>query len=234
MNDASVWQMFDALATRYDRINRVLSLGQDRKWRRVMLQHLPAGDALQLLDVATGTGDVLLDLVQHCQRINKAVGVDMAQQMLQLAQHNKACGMQLAHVSWQQGNAMQLPFAAATFHVVTMAFGIRNTSDPQRVLQQIHRVLKPGGRALILEFSLPSSAWLRGGYMLYLRHIVPLLGGMLSGQKQAYRYLNQSIEQFATPQKMLYWMQQAGFENLHVVSMNLGTVTLYCGDRHLA
>ena len=82
-----------------------------------------------------------------------------------------------------------------------------------------------------MEFSLPSSTWLRGGYLFYLRHIVPLMGGVLSGQPQAYRYLNQSIEQFAQPQKMLHWMRQAGFEQLQAVCMHVGTVTLYCGDR---
>ncbi|MEM7588595.1 MAG: bifunctional demethylmenaquinone methyltransferase/2-methoxy-6-polyprenyl-1,4-benzoquinol methylase UbiE [Myxococcota bacterium] len=229
MNDTSVWQMFDALATRYDRINRVLSFGQDRRWRRQMAKHLPAGDKLRMLDLATGTGDVLLDTVKSCQRVDEAVGVDMAKHMLQLAQH-KAGRLGVKNVSWQQANALQLPFATATFDVVTMAFGIRNTSDPQRVLRHMHRVLKSQGRALILEFSMPSSAWLRAVYLSYLRHVVPWVGGVLSKQPQAYRYLNQSIETFAQPQEMIHWMQQAGFDNVRAIPMNWGTVTLYCGD----
>ena len=223
-----VWHMFNRLAKRYDGVNRVLSLGLDGGWRRTLVDYVPPDRPLRLLDVATGTGDVLLELLQQCPQIHQATGVDMAEEMLQLARC-KAAAKGLTHVEWCQGDAMNLPLANDSFDVVTMAFGLRNMAKPQAALSHIHRVLAPGGRVLILEFSVPRSWWLRLPYLFYLRHILPRIGGLLSGQPQAYRYLNRTVEEFASPHQVTKWLRQAGFTHVRATPLTCGIVTLYEG-----
>ncbi|MEM7496059.1 MAG: bifunctional demethylmenaquinone methyltransferase/2-methoxy-6-polyprenyl-1,4-benzoquinol methylase UbiE [Myxococcota bacterium] len=225
-----VWHMFNRLAKRYDRVNRVLSLGLDHGWRRALSRHLPPDRPLRLLDVATGTGDVVFSLLRHHPRIHQATGVDMAEEMLQLARH-KAAAKGLTHVEWRKGDATNLPFAKGSFDVVTMAFGLRNVSDPRAALRHMHRMLAGGGRVLMLEFSMPRSWWLRPPYLFYLRRVLPWIGGLLSGQPQAYRYLDRTIEAFATPDQVVEWLRRAGFIHVRAIPLTGGIVTLYEGAK---
>lgn len=221
-----VSSLFNSIASRYDAINRILSFGLDLHWRRALRKHLPLQQNLHLLDVATGTGDQLLALLPD-RRIASAIGVDIAREMLERGRFKlKKWSSQ---VQLQEGDALSLAFGAHTFDAVTISFGIRNVPNPHLALQEMHRVLKPQGRILILEFSMPRT-WRLPFYRLYLRHILPRVGGLLSGNPDAYRYLNRTIESFPSGDAFLAWMRQAGFTNLSAHPMTGGAVTLYVGS----
>ena len=149
------WKMFNAIAGRYDFLNRLLSLGQDIRWRRTLMQFLPGHDGLTILDLATGTGDVLIALAKDNPKIIRGVGVDPAVKMLDIGRHKiKMAGLE-DRLMLQQGDAQALPFLDETFDCVTISFGIRNIPDLRLVLLEMYRVTKKGGRILILEFSKP-------------------------------------------------------------------------------
>jgi demethylmenaquinone methyltransferase/2-methoxy-6-polyprenyl-1,4-benzoquinol methylase len=218
------WKMFDRIARGYDRANRILSLGADRSWRKRLARHLPEGK-LALLDVATGTGDQLLALFgQKNIQIAQAFGVDLSQEMLHLAKEK------LAHTPTKLllASADQLPFSKNFFDAATISFGIRNVPSPLTALQELHRVLKPQGKALILEFSIPPFP-IRPFHLFYLRHILPHVGRFLSRDPEAYRYLNQTIETFPYGKAFVNLMKQAGFSQLTVEPMMFGAVSLYVG-----
>lgn len=214
--------MFDRISSTYDRINRILSFGMDRRWRKKVAEFLPQRPHLQILDLATGTGDQIAALLDHKATFT---GIDLSEEMLRLA--HKKIGRRARFV---HGNAEELPFENHTFDAATFSFGIRNVNDPHRSLQEIHRVLKQKGRCLILEFSLPSGP-LRRLYLFYLRHILPRIGGLLSRKPDAYRYLNQTIETFPSGKAFCAWMKEAGFASVHTVPMAFGGVTLYVGEK---
>ncbi len=197
------------------------------RWRRALRKFLPPQHNLHLLDVATGTGDQLLALLAD-SRIASAIGVDIARDMLERGR--------LKLVPWsgrvrlQEGDALALAFAAHTFDVITISFGIRNVPNPLLALREMRRVLKPHGRILILEFSMPTG-WRLPFFRLYLRHILPRIGGLLSGNPDAYRYLNRTIESFPSGQAFLAWMHEAGFKHATAHPLTGGAVTLYTAIR---
>lgn len=218
------WKMFDTISPTYDRVNRILSLGMDRSWRRKAARFLPEGP-LRLLDLATGTGDQIAALLPT-KKIESAVGIDLSSEMLSIAQ--KKLGSE-PHISFQRADAEELPFANDSFNAATFSFGIRNVPSPLRALKEVHRILKPNGRALILEFSLPPLP-IRPFYLFYLRHILPHLGGALSRKFSAYRYLNETIETFPSGQAFRSLMEEAGFKAFSH-PMAFGAVTLYVGEK---
>lgn len=224
------WRMFDRIAPRYDLLNRLLSMRRDVAWRRRLYRHLPEGRDLRVLDLATGTADVLLSLFAEGRKAAFGVGLDMAGKMLLLAQ-KKVAGQGLAsRVHLVRGDATRLGFESGAFDAVTMAFGIRNVVDTPMALREMRRVLKPGGRAIILEFSLPSNPVLRSGYLLYFRHVLPRVGGMVSGDAPAYRYLNQTVETYPYGDAFLRLMDDAGFHHVKAHSLTFGVATIYTGD----
>ena len=222
-----VWKMFNQISSSYDRINRVLSLGRDRAWRKKVAKEMPLKPHLEVLDLATGTGDQLIALFQAGLSIQRAVGIDLAEEMLNIGRAKVAANPK---IELKLGDAMSLPFADQSFDAATFSFGIRNVTDPLVSLQEIYRVLKPKGRCLILEFSMPKPL-IRPFFLFYLRKILPRVGGILSNNQAAYRYLNQTIETFPSGQAFLDVMKQAGFRALRKIPMNFGGVTLYIGDR---
>jgi demethylmenaquinone methyltransferase/2-methoxy-6-polyprenyl-1,4-benzoquinol methylase len=222
-----VWKMFNQISPSYDRINRILSFGRDTAWRKKVAKELPLKPHLQVLDLATGTGDQLIALFQAGLSIQRAVGIDLADEMLKIGRAKVAAN---AKIELIHGDAMNIPFPEQSFDATTFSFGIRNVDDPLVSLKEIHRVLKPKGRCLILEFSMPSPA-IRPFFLFYLRKILPKIGGLLSKNQAAYRYLNKTIETFPSGQAFLDLMKQAGFQSLRKISMNLGGVTLYIGDK---
>jgi len=227
-----IWKMFNRIAPAYDRANLVLSFGTDRNWRRKLVNALPEDPDLCLLDLATGTGDVLIAAARargSCLRMG--VGLDMSGGMLavgrkklQAAGLNSICAM-------VRGDALRLPFPDNWADGITMAFGIRNTLDPAVALREMHRVCRPGGRTLILEFSLPENPLLRAGYLLYFRHVLPILGGWIAGDTDAYRYLNRTVESFPRGQTFLSLMEDAGFTSLQVTPLTFGIAALYRGEK---
>lgn len=222
--------MFDRIAGRYDLLNRMLSCGIDRRWRTRLAGLLPPGNSLVTLDLACGTADQLIALAET-GRVSKGIGLDLAEQMLALGREKIGRRKLNQLLSLQTGDVEKLTFERETFDVVSISFGIRNMTDAQSVLAEMLRVLKPGGRVLILEFSVPSNRIVRGLYLFYLRHILPRLGAVISGDSTAYRYLNETIETFPYGDAFCRIMKQAGFSCVICTPLTAGIVSLYQGDR---
>lgn len=224
-------KMFDQIAKRYDLVNRLLSFGQDIAWREEMKKHLPAKANFELLDIATGTGDVVISLVKDNLDIGVAYGVDLSEGMLEIAKVKvKAQGLQ-SKIMLQTADAQALSFLDGTFDAVTIAFGIRNIPDLRLALLEMYRVLKKDGRVMILEFSLPKNPLIRVGHWVYLNIIVPVVGFIFSGHTSAYRYLAQTIESFPYGERFCKILKQMGFTNIHSKKFLGGTATLYWADK---
>lgn len=222
--------MFDRIAHRYDTLNRLLSFGRDRAWRRCIKRYLPDRDGLRVLDLATGTADQLLCLADDT-RVMSGIGMDRAVKMLEIGREKiKRRGLDRS-LSVREGDAVSVPADNASADVVTMSFGIRNVVSIMEVLSEMHRVLKPGGRALILEFSMPKNAVVRWYYLVYLRYILPRVGALLSGDADAYRYLNKTVEKFPYGSAFCEIMHEAGFQSVQAHPMTLGVATIYQGDK---
>ncbi|MFM1920838.1 MAG: hypothetical protein RLZZ303_2472 [Candidatus Hydrogenedentota bacterium] len=223
--------MFDRIAHRYDLLNRILSMGTDRAWRKTMRRYLPGQGPLRLLDIATGTADVMLFLDRTSGRIASGVGLDLSAGMLSHGRGKILARGLDGRLRLVRGDATCLGAAEGSFDAATFSFGIRNVLDVPAALREMLRVLRPGGRALILEFSIPGSPLIRVPYLFYFRHILPLIGGALSGDTQAYRYLNKTVETFPYGEAFLALMRDAGYVNLKAVPLSFGIATLYLGDK---
>jgi demethylmenaquinone methyltransferase/2-methoxy-6-polyprenyl-1,4-benzoquinol methylase len=223
--------MFDRIAPRYDLLNRLLSFRRDVAWRRALARALPAEKSLRVLDLATGTADVLISLSRVRGKIARGVGLDKSAGMIARGKDKIAHESGAAALSLVRGDACGIGFRDESFDAVSMAFGIRNVPDVSAALREIHRVIRPGGRALILEFSLPRNALLRAGYLMYFRHVLPRVGGFVSGDAQAYKYLNESVEAFPRGEGFLALMRQAGFRNSTATALSFGIATLYVGEK---
>ena len=231
ISQANSWQMFNDISQVYDLLNRVLSLGLDTGWRRKLNLFISSSRPLSVLDIATGTADVLIGLVNENQNIERAYGIDLADKMLLKGQH-KIDRLGLSQrIKLKNGDAQQVPFPDHHFDVVTMAFGIRNIENPITALKEMHRILKKEGRVLILEFSLPHNPFLKFFYLIYLRILVPFFGGLLSGHYQAYYYLNRTIERFPHGENFCRLMKQVGFKNTKTYPLTFGIATIYQGDK---
>ena len=226
------WQMFNRIASRYDLVNGVLSGGLHHLWRRRLRRQLLSEKQQSLLDLATGTGDVMVTIHDssygHC--FKEMIGMDLSEKMLDVGRQ-KCKKKGVSSLTFQWGDAMAIPFDEKRFNMVTMSFGIRNVTDPLVCLKESYRVLKAGGRLLILEFSLPSWGWFRRLYLWYLRHILPRIGGWLSGDVAAYCYLNKTIETFPHGRDFCGLMQRSGFDDVKAIPLTGGIVTLYQGDK---
>ena len=226
-----VEKMFDTISPTYDRTNRILSLGLDQYWRRRVAKFLPKRQPLYLLDCATGTGDQLIALMEHTESVGQAVGIDLATEMLRLGRQKIKEKPYKNKVLLQEASATALPFAENTFDCATIAFGIRNVDDVPLALSEMRRVLKPGGRLVVLEFSLPKNEILKALHLFYLRKCLPYIGGWLSKNRDAYTYLNKTIEAFPSGQNFCGLLKHAGFISASAHPLTLGIVTLYVGDK---
>ena len=226
-----VWRMFDRIARRYDLLNRLLSFGQDIRWRKKVGQFLSNDDKQYILDLATGTGDQLLYLVKKHSRIDRAIGTDLAMKMLEIGQTKIKKEKLAERISLQKGSAEQINFSDNTFDAITISFGIRNVVSVSEALSEMHRVLKPSGRALILEFSIPKNRLMRKVYLLYFRYILPTLGSVISGDGYAYKYLNDTVETFPYGNDFCHLMVNAGFQNVYMYPMTFGIATIYVGEK---
>lgn len=213
--------MFSAIAPRYDALNRILSLGTDRTWRRRAGDLLGAGPADLAADLCCGTGDLALALAQRGATV---VGADFSRPMLRLAARKG-----LARLA--EADCLRLPFPDGCFDLVTVAFGARNLSDLPAGLREIHRVLRPGGRVGILEFATPTWPIFRRIYLGYLRWAVPAVGAAVSGKPAAYRHLSSSIQVFPDQQAMKLILAGAGFASVRHVDFAGGIAALYIGER---
>lgn len=225
-----VWDMFDRFSGRYDLANRVISFGQDMAWRRRLASFAPRCEDLDVLDLATGTGDQLLALLQAGIRWRRAVGLDMASGML-LRARSKNLPKDAAPVEWVEGNAVSPPFPPESFDFITMSYGIRNVVDVVGCLRSIFTLLKPGGRAAILETSRPDSPVVAWAHKVFLRVWVQRLGGWISGDPAAFKYLPETILTFPSGEEFLELMRSAGFVNCARLPLMLGAVSIYHGGK---
>ncbi|MFO0782355.1 MAG: bifunctional demethylmenaquinone methyltransferase/2-methoxy-6-polyprenyl-1,4-benzoquinol methylase UbiE [Phycisphaerales bacterium] len=223
-----VQAMFAAIARRYDLNNRVHSLWQDQRWRRAAVRAANVAPTTRVLDVACGTGD--LTLAFAAAGAGTVTGVDFTPQMLDIARHK--AGAPTQRISFEEGDAMRLRFADRSMDVVSIAFGIRNVTEPQQALREFARVLAPGGRLVILEFAEPANALLRAASNLYTRQIMPWTATLLAWDRSgAYRYLPRSVSTFMDPAALRQAMQRAGFQQISDTSLSGGICRLYRGVR---
>lgn len=215
-----VTAMFDRIARRYDLLNRLMTLGIDVRWRRRLVRTLDTDTERRVIDVCTGTGDVALAL---SRRGHTVVGVDAAREMLRLAQARAGS----ASVSWCQGDCYALPRADGEFHAATMSFGIRNIADRVRALREIRRVVRPGGRLLVLEALPPTSRAVRWFMDVHQGTVFPLLGRFVAGDRPAYEYLGRSIAAFGTAEAFGDQLHAAGWRPSARTPMSGGSVALF-------
>ena len=225
-----IYQTFNSIASTYSKINGILSCGIDRYWRNVLCSQVPKNKKLKILDLATGTGDQSFTILAKRPKV-KIIGVDLAEKMLEIAKKRAQETLYLDRFKLSRASATQIPFKERSFDLVTMSFGIRNVGDPQKCFDEIFRVLKPSGKLLILEFSLPKNRVIKSLYLLYLRYILPHIGGLLSGNKEAYTYLNQTIEEFPSREGFCSLLKKKGFKSVKFKSLSLGIVNLYIGKK---
>lgn len=223
--------MFDGIAPSYDRLNHLMSLGVDKIWRRRALKEIIDGTQQQILDVACGTGDSTIAIALKAAPGSRITGIDISTGMMEPLMRKAAHEGVHDRIKLLVADALDMPFPDGTFHRVTCAFGVRNFEDKSRGLAEFHRVLKPGGKAVILELSVPSKPWLRQLYDIYFMHILPWIGGMVSGNKEAYRYLPASVHAFPSPSAFCAMMEEAGFRNVRHISLSMGLCRLYTGEK---
>lgn len=226
------WRMFDRIAHRYDLLNHLLSMGTDCYWRARVARELRDFEVRRFADIATGTADQLLSLCHRCPDVECAIGVDMSSKMLEHGQEKVAAESGTA-ITLVHGDALRLPLQGESVDAVTISFGIRNVVDVVGGLREMHRVLRPGGRALVLEFSLPRFAPFRAGYLFYFRHILPRIGGLISGDAHAYNYLNKTVETFPYGEAFCDLMKEAGFATVQATPLTFGIATIYRGEKAL-
>lgn len=231
ISPAEAPRMFNRIAQRYDLLNTVLSLGRDAAWRNRLAQYACVDGPVRVLDVAAGTGAVLRALMQRPDRPVLGIGLDNASQMLAIGRRKLARNGLNGSCTLVHGDAGRLPFQDESFDVLTIAFGIRNMPDVPGAVREMRRVLRHGGRLLALEFSLPANAWVRAVYLPYFRHILPRIGGFVSGDREAYRYLNHSVERFPYGEAFCRLLAGGGFGNVRAVPLTFGIATLYQGER---
>ncbi len=220
--------MFDQIAFRYDFLNRFLSGGVDIYWRKKAIRELKSLHPRKILDVATGTADVAIMTWKYLQP-DQIIGIDISEGMLQLGRQKVAKLLLNKHIELVRGDSEAINFEENTFDAVTVAFGVRNFENLEKGLSEMYRVLRPGGKLVILEFSKPQKKWFKGIYNLYMKIIAPKAGQWLSKNKDAYQYLNNSVNAFPEGETFLHILQQTGFTQTTFERLSLGICTIYCG-----
>ena len=223
--------MFDAIAHRYDSLNHLLSAGFDRRWRRQAVAALDLRAGARLLDVCTGTADLAMAASRHQPAPRAVLGVDFAGAMLALGRQKlQSAGVDRV-VRLVRGDACRLPCSSDTMDAVTVGFGIRNVAETERAVEEMFRVLKPGGRLVILEFGEPRLPILRSLYLWYFRRVLPRIGRLLSKHTEAYAYLPASVSAFLTPDAFVALLRTTGFSEIRVDRLTYGVVYLYVGHK---
>jgi demethylmenaquinone methyltransferase/2-methoxy-6-polyprenyl-1,4-benzoquinol methylase len=222
--------MFANIAARYDLLNHLLSGNIDKRWRRIVAKTLSATLAksgARVLDVACGTGDLSLTLFERGEA--RIVGIDFCRPMLDIAASKASrSGYSLPFV---EGDALDLPFADCSFEAATIAFGLRNLTSVDAGFRELLRVLKPGGRVAVLEFSKPRAPLLRSLFRVYFTKVLPLFGGLVSGSRSAYEYLPDSVSRFPDQEELASLMNKIGFAEVEYQNLTGGIAALHCGTR---
>jgi demethylmenaquinone methyltransferase/2-methoxy-6-polyprenyl-1,4-benzoquinol methylase len=217
--------MFDRIAHRYDLVNTVLSGGTDAGWRRCAARETRLQTRGSALDVACGSGKLTAELARMTGSGGRVVGLDFSPQMLEIARREHP------GIEFIEGDALNLPFDEASFDVSTIAFGLRNLADPVLGLREMLRVIKPAGHAVVLEFVRPPRGPIGATYRVYLRTLLPLIGGLLSGKPDAYRYLSETVDSYRTPGELGDLAMRAGWSGVRFTALAMGTVGVLSGAR---
>lgn len=228
--------MFDNIAPWYDFLNRLLSLRRDVYWRKFTADQIFLGQTRRILDVACGTGDIALEVINSQSAVHQVIAIDFSLNMISIAKGKISTP---SHAVWKVNtpskirlalaDALNLPFKDATFDDCIIAFGIRNIPFRRPALEEMTRVLSTGGQIMVLEFATPRTRFFKNAYLLYLNRILPLIGGLFSKNKGAYRYLSETIMNFPDPEKFCELMKEAGLKNVHYHKLTLGIVNLHIG-----
>lgn len=218
--------MFATISSRYDRANTVLSGGVHHLWRRKAVRMSGATDGDEVLDCATGTGDLAIAFRKAVGAQGRVVATDFVPEMLQIAR-TKA-----SDITFEVADVTRLPFEDASFDISSISFGIRNVNDPSRGIAEMARVVRPGGRVMVLEFGQPSGRIFGGAYDFYRKRVLPRVGGMVTGEKDAYEYLERSAGRFPCGDDFVALMRETGaFSSIDFVTLTFGIAYLYRGVR---
>jgi demethylmenaquinone methyltransferase/2-methoxy-6-polyprenyl-1,4-benzoquinol methylase len=220
--------MFTAIAPRYDFLNWLLSVGQDKYWRKQAVDLLDPIRRDHILDVATGTCDIVIEIAKRNLAV-RIFGIDFSQRMLELGKAKVSRNNYDKSVSFQIGSGEHLPFANESFDGVVCAFGIRNFANMKTGLREFYRVLKPGGRIVILEFSVPKNQFINAVYECYFNFILPKIGNLISGHSNAYTYLPESVTHFPNQRTFVEWIEKTGFKKVSFVQLTFGIVSIHRG-----
>lgn len=221
-----VQDMFGRIAKTYDVMNLLMTAGQDRQWRKFVIRqaNMSAGD--RLLDIASGTGDIAFEAIQRVPGV-QPISADFSLPMMHVGQ-KRPLGSQ---VQWTGADAMNLPFNDNSFDAVTAGYLLRNVPDIERTLSEIHRVLKPQKRFVVLDSSPPPPSAIRPFIDIHLRYVIPTMGRLISGEVDAYKYLPESTQAFKTPTELAKLMVQAGFERVSFKTFMFGTMAVHWGEK---
>jgi demethylmenaquinone methyltransferase/2-methoxy-6-polyprenyl-1,4-benzoquinol methylase len=226
---AAIRSMFDRIAPRYDLLNRLLSAGVDVRWRRKAVDALDLKDAARILDLCTGTADLLIEALGRDSR-RRGLGADLSPQMLARGLRKLERRGMATRSALVCADAERLPLREALFEGALVSFGIRNVGDRERALREVLRVLRPGSRLVVLEFGVPRGL-LGPPYRFYFGHVLPWIGGILSGDPAAYSYLPASVAAFPSPEAFAALMEKAGFGAVSWTTLTGGIATLHRGDK---
>lgn len=222
--------MFDGIAPRYDLLNRVLSMGVDRRWRRMLVKQVLLQNPLSVLDVATGTADLAIMVAKKCEKV-RVTGADIAENMLAVGRRKVERANLSQRIALQKASALSLPFPGNHFDAAMVAFGVRNFENPVLGLREIHRTLKPGGRLLVLEFTNPKGKLFGKLYSFYFYRVLPAIGRLISGHRSAYTYLPNSVKAFAEREAFVNLLSEAGFEKAGYRQLSMGIAALYSASK---
>jgi demethylmenaquinone methyltransferase/2-methoxy-6-polyprenyl-1,4-benzoquinol methylase len=226
---AKIQSMFSTIAHRYDLLNKVLSLGIDRYWRKFAVSQLPALENPVFLDVATGTCDVALEIIKRHSRNTKVTGVDFSEGMLKLGREKvKQAGLE-NRIDVRFADVTALPFEDNSFDASIIAFGIRNVREYEKGLREMGRVVKSGGKVVILEFTSIQHPLFRAPYKFYITKVLPFIGEVISGKKGAYKYLPSSMLEFPGPEEFKQAMERAGLKDVRYHRLSLGITAVHVG-----
>lgn len=222
----AVKEIFNDIAPKYDLLNHFLSLNIDKSWRRKAIGYIRQEEKGELLDVACGTGD--FSIAAYRAGVRKVTGIDISANMVAIGQ-KKVAELGLPHITLQAGDSEQIEFEDGHFDVVTVAFGVRNFEHLEVGLKEMQRVLKKGGKVIVLEFSMPEYFPMKQFYRFYFRHILPVLGGWISGNKGAYTYLPESVMKFPQGKQFLEILKECGFGQVMQRKLTFGIASIYVG-----
>lgn len=222
-----VEQMFDNIAPTYDKLNHIMSLNIDRMWRRRVMRIVRRSKAHKIMDVATGTGDLAIAMAKRVDR-TQILGVDLSEEMLAVARRKVEKQGLEERIMLEKGDAENLTMVTTeSIDAATVAFGVRNFENIERGLSEIYRTLKPGGKLVVLEFSMPKNRLVRWVYSQYAHRLLPRIGGMISKDKQAYTYLPDSVEEFPSPERFAEILRGVGFRSVKTRSQSFGIAYIY-------